>query len=157
MHTRFSLHFKHIQHALLTLGTGALLAACGGATFQQTQGLAKQRPLKPGTKVQVVESAAGLPQPTLVVGTLKTVTKNGEADRPAVEKEFRVLASGKGCDAVAGLKLDSVESSAPKKVYHKLPDGKVEQVVENVTTVTHTWLAECVRSAAADSAPAAGK
>lgn len=149
MYSRF-LNASTRKFVVATLA-GALLAACGGATFQQTQGVAKQRPLKMGTKVALAESEDGLPQPTVVVGTLKSVTKNGEADRPGVEKDFRLLAAGKGCDTVVGLKLDTTETVTPTKVYHKNAEGKVEQVVENVTTQTHTWTAQCVRSAAVEA------
>ena len=131
----------------LALATASM--ACGGAQFKPTAGEKPQKALKPGSKVEFVETADALPQPVIVVGVLVEATKKGEDDRKAVEKDFRLLASGKGCDAVVGLKVDTDEQHAQQKVYHKDADGKVVAAMEDVATVTYRWSAQCVRSGAA--------
>lgn len=130
----------------------ALTAACGGAQFKATPNQPAQKPLKLGIKPEIVESADGLPQPVLVVGVLAETTKSGEEDRKSVEKDFKLLAAGKGCNAIVGLTMEAEEQHAQQKVYHKGADGKVSISNEDVTTQTYHWHADCVRSAAADSA-----
>jgi hypothetical protein len=131
------------------LAAVAMTAACGGAQFKPTAGEKPQKALKPGSKVEFVETADALPQPVIVVGVLAETTKKGEDDRKAVEKDFKMLAMGKGCDAVVGLKLDTDEQHAQQKVYHKDADGKVVMAVEDVATILYRWSAQCVRTAAA--------
>ncbi len=134
----------------------ALCAACGGAQFKATPNQPGQKALKHGVKPELFETADALPQPVIAVGTLVETTKKGEDDRKAVEKDFKLLAAGRGCDAVVGLTLDTDEQHSVQKVYHKGADGKVTIANEEVTNQTFKWHAQCVRSAAADGAvPAA--
>ncbi len=143
---------RNVLNSLCFVVLAGSAAACGGAQFKATPNEKPQRALKHGAKVEVVETADALPQPVLVVGTLTEVTKKGEDDRKSVEKDFKLLAAGRGCDAVVGLKLDVEEQRGNQKVYHKDADGKVSMAVEEVVTQTHRWKAQCARSAAADGA-----
>lgn len=131
-----------------------LMLGCGGAQYQQTKGVPRQKPLKTGAPIDVVDTADTLAQPVLMLGTLTTVSKKGEIDRAAVVKEFKSVAAAKGCDAIVGLKLETDEKRGTKQVFKKQPDGKVEQVQEEVVTTTHTWTAQCARSATVDSGTA---
>ena len=145
---------RNVLKQLCFFALVGLTAACGGAQFKATPNQAPQRALKHGTKVEFVDSTDALSPPVVIVGTLVETTKKGEDDRKGVEKDFRLLAAGKGCDAVVGLKLDTDEQRSNQKVYHKDQDGKVSMSVEEVVTHTYRWQAQCVRSAAADSAAA---
>jgi uncharacterized protein YbjQ (UPF0145 family) len=148
---------RNILKHLCFVALAGTSMACGGAQFKATPNQAPQRALKHGTKVEFVDSTDALSPPVLIVGNLTEVTKKGEDDRKGVEKDFKLLAAGKGCDAVVGLHLDTDDQRSTQKVYHKDPDGKVSMAMEEVVTRTYRWQAQCVRSAAADSAAPATK
>jgi len=145
---------RNILNHLCILAVAGAAAACGGAQFKATPNQAPQKALKYGIKAELVDSVDSLAPPVVVVGTLTEVTKKGEDDRKAVEKDFKLLAAGKGCDAVVGLRLDTEEQRSTQKVYHKDADGKVTMAMEEVASNIYRWTAQCVRSAAADSAAA---
>lgn len=148
---------NQLVRSFLVMSVVGLTAACGGAQFKAAANQAPQKALKYGTKVELADSADALPQPVVIVGTLSETTKKGEEDRKSVEKNFKTLASAKGCDAIVGLRLDTEEQHSTQKVYHKDADGKVTMAMEEVITPIHRWTGSCVRSAAADggAAPAA--
>ncbi len=148
---------RNVLNQLCFVALACLSIACGGAQFKATPNQAPQRALKPGTKVEFVDSTDALSPPVVIVGTLTEVTKKGEDDRAGVEKNFKLLAAGKGCDAVVGLQLDNEEQRSTQKKFHKDADGKVSMAMEEVVTQTYRWQAQCARSAAADSAATSSK
>ena len=131
------------------LGLAASLAACGGAQFKATPNQPAPHALKPGIKPQLFDTADTLAQPALVVGVLTETTKNGEDDRKLVERDFKLLAAGHGCDAIVGMKMVDDAQKLTQKVWRKDPTtGKAAQVTEEVETHNFRWSAQCVRSAA---------
>ena len=124
------------------------LGACGGGVkFERTTGIGKFKSLPAKTVVQVAESPDLLPQPTLVLGTLRADSTKADAGKTVVA-DFKKEAAKLGCDAVVALACDRDDKKSTRTV-ETLGEGgkKVKTQQEVVTSVWH-WHAQCVRTGA---------
>lgn len=156
----FQVHSKGITTRLstrrwvsmaITLSMAVLMTACGGVKFERAAGVKKFRALPLGSPVTAQDSIDGLPTPVLVVGILKlqTKTKVKEPDTANAAKKLKRYAATYGCDAVVG-----ATSTAKTKVFKKKKkslgqDGRPVFTVTETTVWTHSWTAQCVRTAKA--------
>lgn len=131
----------------LVLGT----AACGSVQFTRTAGVPRYKALSAAAQVTVAPSTDALPQPVVVVGTLRSESKT--EDPAPVEAEMRKHASRYGCDAVAGLTAEIDEKKTFKSVQVLGQDGKPTTTRQEVVTRTWKWSAQCVRTAALGGDP----
>ncbi len=135
--------------ALLALAP--VLVGCGGASFERAAGAKKYRALPVGTAVVVQDTTDGLVTPIEVLGNIKLATKGKEEspDRAAADKLFKKYAARYGCDAVVGPESKSTSKDYKKKKRELGPDGRPVYKVEVTKVWTHSWKAQCVRTAKA--------
>ncbi|MBI5607554.1 MAG: hypothetical protein HY902_01585 [Deltaproteobacteria bacterium] len=123
-------------------------AGCGASVqFDRAAGVPKYKALPAKTAVQVVESADLLPQPVVVVGSLRMTSPKGEADRAEVTAGMQKEAFRFGCDAVVGLQVVDQVDRSMRWVDKPGPSGKPVRQQEPVEKHTWNWSAQCVRSA----------
>lgn len=143
----------------LTLGLGAL-AGCGGVELQRAPGAPKHRALPLGTPVTAAETADALPQPTVLLGTLrlKLTSNDATADRAAALAQLKRFAARYGCDAVVAAAVDTQEKVFKRKIKKLGSDGRPYYEEEVRKSYAHNWHSQCVRTAAApaDAAPRRG-
>lgn len=143
----------------LTLGLGAL-AGCGGVELERAPGAPKHRALPLGTPVTAAETADALPQPTVLLGTLrlKQTSNDATADRTAALAQLKRFAARYGCDAVVSATVDTQEKIFKRKIKKLGSDGRPYFEEEVRKSYEHNWQSQCVRTAAApaDAAPRRG-
>ncbi|MCB9738336.1 MAG: hypothetical protein H6747_03645 [Deltaproteobacteria bacterium] len=143
----------------LTLGLGAL-AGCGGVELERAPGAPKHRALPLGTPVTAAETADALPQPTVLLGTLrlKLTSNDATADRTAALAQLKRFAARYGCDAVVAAAVDTQEKIFKRKIKKLGSDGRPYFEEEVRKSYEHNWQSQCVRTAAApaDAAPRRG-
>ncbi len=134
-----------------------LLAGCGGVELERAAGAPKHRALPLGTPVTAADSADGLAQPTVLLGTLrlKLTSNEATADKSAALEQLKRFAARYGCDAVVGAAVDTQEKLFKRKLKKLGSDGRPYYEEEVRKTYDHNWTAQCVRtaSAPADTAP----
>ncbi|MBI5611427.1 MAG: hypothetical protein HY902_21320 [Deltaproteobacteria bacterium] len=147
MHTPFSVVGRWAPLLL----AAALAAGCGpGVQLERAAGVPRFAALPIKSEIKVVESADVLAQPVTVVGTLRTDTAKGEADRPQVVVALSNQARRVGCDALVGLSRRDEVTTSQKTVERLGAGGAKVRSQEAVEKHTYKWQAQCVRSALMD-------
>lgn len=144
---------RHALCAASLLGT----IACGGPTFVRDVAVAPYKPLPAGAIVRIVPNVTDLPPPVEVLGELVVVSKQGEADRPQVEKHFQDMARRIGCDVIAEVAVADDPQQTTRVV--KIADAKGNLVTTQEPVLKHRWAwhGRCVRTAGAGLRPQANQ
>ncbi len=128
----------------------AVFAGCASSAPSTTR---RATPLPANAPVAVASSRADLPQPALVLGTLRAKTQSPD-DRDAVVESFIVKARSQGCNGIAEIASEEAEIRTPKLVKVTAADGR--EVVQKQMVATgreYKWSAVCVRSTARPKPP----
>ncbi|MFZ4578039.1 MAG: hypothetical protein ACOYOB_06525 [Myxococcota bacterium] len=138
--------------ALAAVALGLWTASCGGAGFERMTAN-KYRSLPVGTVVRIAAAEHDLPQPTVLVGVLRTTTKGDPADRPAAEETLKKFAARYGCDAVAEIVSIRREVKSTRRNKTLGANGVPVYIDEVVINPEHDWEGRCIRTADAPVDP----
>ena len=141
---RFAMRFLVACVALAFLG-------CGSVEFVRTDGVDKAPPLPRALKVQLAERLGDVPQPAVVLGTMRLPSSANSLSQIEAEQRFLAVAARFGCDAVVEVDAHSrhVERLEKKRVLKK--GGKVAYESAKTREVLTQWTALCVRTAEANA------
>lgn len=138
----------------IAITAAAALSGCGGPSFVRAPGAKKYRALPSGSEVKVAENAAGLAQPTELIGTLQASTSGEPADKAAATAMLQKYAGRYGCDAVVVDPPKRREREIKKRTKSLGKDGRPVYANTVTVVVDYDWTGQCIRTAAAPKAPA---